>query len=225
VGQAAGAPWRVIDESADSPPSTERSGARRLLVAGALVAAVGLGVAAFALAATSGGSGGIAVAGAPALPAPSGEAMPRTSAVVVVEVVGAVRQPGVLRLPVGSRIGDAIEAAGGYSARLDAGRAARELNLAAKLEDGARVSVPSRDDPVATEQPGAAAASGGGGVIHLSRATAAELDALPGIGPVTAAKILASRDEKAFASVDDLRTRKLVGASTFEKLRALVAVP
>lgn len=225
MGQAAGAPWRVIDESANSQPSTEASGARRLLVAGALVAAVVLGIAAFALAATSGGSSGIAVAGAPALPAPSGEAATRTSAVVVVEVVGAVRQPGVLRLPVGSRIGDAIQAAGGYSARLDAGRAARELNLAAKLEDGSQISVPSRDDPVATEPLAGAAASGGGGVVHLSRATAAELDALPGIGPVTAAKILASRDEKPFASVDDLRTRKLVGASTFEKLRALVAVP
>jgi competence protein ComEA len=82
--------------------------------------------------------------------------------------------------------------------------------------------VPSRDDaaPAATTPGGET-----GGVVHLSRATAAELDSLPGIGPVTAAKILASRDEKPFASVDDLKTRKLVGAATFEKLRPLVAVP
>ena len=146
--------------------------------------------------------------------------------------------PGVFRLPAGSRIGDLVGAAGGYGPRVDADRAARELNLAAPLY-GRR----PHPRPVAgrCQRPTAAPGGGGGsgsaggsgaaggpkaaGPIDLNRATAEQLDTLPGIGPATAAKILASRDEQPFASVDDLRTRKLVGDKTFEKLKDLVTVP
>ena len=89
--------------------------------------------------------------------------------------------------------------------------------------------MPSRDDPPIGGT--AQGVAGGGGpstavaIVHLNSATAAELDSLPGIGPVTAAKILAARDKQPFAAIDDLRTRKLVGASTFDKIRALIAVP
>jgi competence protein ComEA len=123
-------------------------------------------------------------------------------------------------------------------ARLDAARAAGALNLAARVNDGDQIRVPSRDDP-ANGQGGSGADSGAGGaaagsaagpnatvaIVHLNSATAAQLDALPGIGPVTAAKILASRDKQRFSAVDELKSRKLVGASTFEKIRDLVAVP
>ena len=222
----AAAPWRALETTEATPDASEGERRRRILVVAGLSIAAVLGVAAFVLAA-SGGSGGLtvpseapresAVQAAGVVPSPSG--------VVVVEVVGAVRKPGVYRLAVGSRVGDAVAAAGGYAPRLDAARAERELNLAARLNDGDQVRVPSRDDV-----PGAAAGGGGqpaatGGIVHLSSATAAQLDALPGIGPVTAAKILASREKQPFAAVDDLRTRKLVGSSTFDKIRALVAVP
>ena len=82
------------------------------------------------------------------------------------------------------------------------------------------------DQPATTARPesGTGSSGGAGAPLNLNRATAAELDALPGIGPVTAAKIIASRDQQPFAAVSDLRTRKLVGEKTYASLKDLVAV-
>ena len=246
------AAWRVLDaEPQEGGIDTSGSGTagaqatswRRFLPILAIAAAVVLGIGAFVVAAA--GARPIAdVAGAEPFdsdaPGGAGGAAIRPSApgkggLLVVDVQGAVVHPGVVRLVAGSRVGDAIAAAGGYGPRVAADRVGQVLNLAALLRDGDKVVVPSRDDPAAGAAGSASGSSsggaGGGGSnpgpaspVDLNRATASELDALPGIGPVTAAKIIASRDEQLFAAVDDLRTRKLVGAATFDKLKGLVAV-
>jgi competence protein ComEA len=223
------APWRVVD--APAPPSDPSAGAaapppaRATIVVAAGAIALLLGAAVVIASGGLPGEGDDAVGGV-SVAASSGE--PATGEVVV-DVGGAVSSPGVYRLPAGSRVGDAVAAAGGFGPRVDAARAAVELNLAALLEDGAHLVVPSRDD--ATANPGPAGVGGppgggsdgpAGGLVDLNSATQAELEALPGIGPVTATKIIESRTAERFVSVDDLRTRKLVGAKTFETLRDLV---
>lgn len=165
---------------------------------------------------------------------PSGAAAPvlvsTPGAVMVIDVQGAVVRPGVHRLPAGSRVGDAIAAAGGYSPQVSIEAAAAALNLAAPLADGAKVRVPARGeliDPLASGGPGAPHSDDPGapvGLINVNRATTEELDTLPGIGPVTAAKIIDARESATFASVDELLAREVVGSSTFEKIRDLVTV-
>jgi competence protein ComEA len=145
---------------------------------------------------------------------------------VVVDVQGAVVTPGVHELRGESRVADAIDAAGGYSALVDVAAASRSLNLAARLTDGQQIHVPVLGEAAAATPapPLAPGTSGAGGLVDLNHASADELDTLPGVGPVTAAKIIDARAEAAFASVDELQSRGIVGPSTFEKLRELVTV-
>lgn len=140
---------------------------------------------------------------------------------IVVDVAGAVRSPGLYRLPAGSRVGDAIAAAGGYGPMVDAAAVARDLNLAAPLSDGEKVVVPDRASEVAPTKDGGEGASG---LVDLNRASAEALDALPGIGPVTVQRIIDARAERPFATADELLERKIVGPATWEKIRDLVTV-
>jgi competence protein ComEA len=243
------APWRALESPEPAAPAAETVAPARGFPRSAWLAGGGaalLAIAAFGLAFGSGIGGTISIdgttplgvdasAGAPGIApgvGPSDAVGP--GPLLVVEIVGAVEQPGVYRLPAGARVGDLVDSAGGYGPRVDTDRASRQLNLAAVLHDGDQVRVPSRDDPSrdlppAGPEAGAAGPAGGpakGGsvVVDLNRSTASELDTLPGIGPVTAAKIIASREQQPFRAVEDLRTRKLVGEKTFANLKDLVAV-
>jgi competence protein ComEA len=234
------APWRALE---DPPPSKDGGAAAAdasarslppIWVLAALSGASILVLVAFWLAVSS-SHGTVAIDGSSVLEGGVGQSRPSASGdaasgvkQLVVDVQGAVVRPGVIHLPAGSRVGDAIAAAGGFGPRVAAERVGRELNLAALLRDGDQILVPSRDDRSAPAGAGggsgSSGASPGTGPVDLNRATAAELDALPGVGPVTANKIIAARDEQPFASVDDLRSRKVVGAATFEKIKDLVVV-
>jgi competence protein ComEA len=141
-------------------------------------------------------------------------------ALLVVHVVGEVRQPGLYRLRDGARIADAVRRAGG--ARQGADLAA--VNLAAPLVDGVQVLVPSRSapggPPAASPREGVVPPTG---PISLSSATIEELDELPGVGPITAQKIVDYRAEHGpFASVDDLDAVPGIGPTRIEQLRELV---
>jgi competence protein ComEA len=139
---------------------------------------------------------------------------------LVVHVVGAVRRPGLYRLRDGSRIADAVQRAGGATRRADLSL----VNLAAPVSDGSQVVVPRRAPPAA---PGAAPAedsAAAGGPVHLNTATVEQLDELPGVGPVTAQKIIDYREQHgAFSSVDDLDAIPGIGPARLEQLRDLVA--
>ena len=168
---------------------------------------------------------------ASAASAPSGPTPPPQ---LVVHVIGEVARPGVVTLQAGARVADAIEAAGGSTGDADPG----DLNLARVLADGEQVVVGSRASPGGEVRSGptaagAAAGTGSGGavaattgaVVDLNTATAADLEALPGVGPVTASKILSWRDEHGgFTSVDQLQEVPGIGPKTYAQLAPLVTV-
>ena len=139
---------------------------------------------------------------------------------LVVHVVGAVRRPGLYRLRDGARIADAVRRAGGAAPGADLAA----VNLAAPLVDGVQVLVPAEAEPAAPGAPGGGSSAGGtGGQVSLSSATLEELDGLPGIGPITAQKIVDFRAEHGpFASVDELDAVPGIGPTRVENLRELV---
>ena len=147
------------------------------------------------------------------------QAAPRPAArPIVVDVVGAVREPGLYHLADGARVADAVAQAGGLSRRADR----RAVNLAARLADGQQVIVAVRGSPAALTATGSGP-SAPGAPLSLSAATAEQLDTLPGIGPVTAQKIVAFRQEHGpFTSVEGLDAIPGIGPARLAELKGLV---
>lgn len=176
-------------------------GVALLLVGARAIRGEGSTDASFAAADTGGsGSGSFAISGQ------SGD--------LVVDVTGAVRRPGVYRMPAGSRVNDAVTRAGGPT-----GKAELEVvNLAARLADGQQVVVPERLPAGASS---AATATAEEGPISLGTATVEQLEEIDGIGPVTAGDIVKFRDEHGgLSSVDQLDQVPGIGPATMEALRA-----
>ena len=142
------------------------------------------------------------------------------AATVTIHVVGEVRHPGVYELAGGSRARDAVDAAGGLLG--DAEQSA--VNLARVVADGEQIVVPRQgEDAPAASGAGAAGTAPSTGKVNLNTATAEQLDALPGVGPSTAGKIVADREANGpFRSVDDLMRVSGIGPAKFEALKDLV---
>lgn len=198
------------------------------LVAAGLLCVAG---AAWLLLAAGAASAPLAVDGEPAA---SRSALAQASASLaaasdlVIDVQGAVKRPGVVLLAPGARVADALAAAGGYSRQADLNAAAARLNLAALLTDGAQVYVPIIGAPTAGGGSDGGTGSGGGGgaggssLVNVNTATPEELEALPGIGPVTVQKIVAARAEQPFATLDEMVEREVIDRGQLEDIRDLV---
>lgn len=153
-------------------------------------------------------------------PAPvGGPTTPAPQPLVVVDVVGAVRRPGLYRLAAGARVADALARAGGSTRKADL----EQVNLAAPVGDGQQIVIPRRAAPGASPTGGGEPAQTG--PVHLNTATLEELDTLPGVGPVTAQKIVDYRTQHgAFRSVDELDAISGIGPARLDELRALVTL-
>ncbi len=169
-------------------------------------------------------TGGGAAAGAAGRPSSGG-----ATGTVFVHVVGAVGQPGLYELPRGSRVADAVGAAGGLTGA--AGQAG--INLARLVEDGEQVVVPTADEVAKGAPPASvggatgpsAGAAASAAIVDINTADAAALDTLPGVGPSTAAKIVADREANGpFASPDDLGRVPGIGPKKLEQLKPMIRV-
>lgn len=140
-----------------------------------------------------------------------------------VDVAGAVEKPGVYRLHGDARLKDALVAASGMSFEADREWVAKNLNLAAKLTDGGKIYVPrvGEGSRQKTEDGGGNVQGTSGGLININSASVNELDRLPGVGPVTARKIIEGRP---YGSVEDLSTKKVVGNKVFSEIKDMVSV-
>ncbi len=158
-------------------------------------------------------------------PPPTATSLPTsTPAPIRVYITGAVDQPAVYSLPPGSIVQDALEAAGGPTEDADLER----INLAQELRDQQQVYVPRRGE--AASRPLISGGTSGGsstgtGLVNINTASAAELETLPRVGPSTAQRIIAYRQEHGpFSAIEDIQNVSGIGPATFEQLKDLITV-
>lgn len=137
---------------------------------------------------------------------------------ISIDVSGAVVNPGVYQLEENSRVEDAVLSAGGFAENANGEYISRNLNMALKLSDGMKIYI-----PIAGEKYSGAVGSVAGvkTIININTATQAELEALSGIGPVTAAKIISARP---YTKIEDLLTLKIISKKVFDKIKDLISV-
>ena len=157
-----------------------------------------------------------------------------TQAPIVIQIIGEVVKPGVYTLPDGSRVQDAVEAAGGLLADANS----NSVNLAARLDDGQQINIPSQNGsvlapsvPLATSAPFAVVSTltptavSSASLININTATLQQLDTLPSIGPVTAQSIVTYRQQHGpFQHIEDIMNVSGIGPVTFDKIQSLITV-
>ena len=145
----------------------------------------------------------------------------QTESVIVADVAGAVEKPGVYTLPEGSRIGDALVAAGGLAAGADRAWVAQTLNLAAPIKDGEKVYIPDVQHVSGSAIQLVGEPAGRNGKINVNTASAGELDALPGIGAVRAEAIIAARP---YQDLHDLVTKAKIPESVYAQIKDAISL-
>ena len=139
-----------------------------------------------------------------------------TQNTIAVDVEGQVQKPGVYKLNSGSIVQDALVASGGLTGSADRDWVSKNLNLALKLSDGQKVYIPKQDEVVSNSALGLSSITSSTDLINVNSASEAQLDKLPGIGPVTAGKIISQRP---YSTIDDLLTKKVVSQKVFDQIK------
>lgn len=140
---------------------------------------------------------------------------------ISVDISGSIKTPGVYKLNDGDRIEDAIEAAGGFSENANQEYISKYINLAQKLVDGSKVYIPKVGEQIPIRGQAGSVAGATITSVNINTATQAELEALPGIGPVTASKIISDRP---YQKVEELLSKKIVSKAVFEKIKDQIVV-
>ncbi len=150
------------------------------------------------------------------------ESLIQAQKMISVDVSGAVNKSGVFKLSADSRIEDAIKAAGGFSESANQEYISKYLNMAQKLSDGSKVYVPLAGEQVPNSGSGAVAGTSAQTKVNINKASEGELvDALLGVGPATASKIISGRP---YQTIEDLFNKKVVGKAVFEKIKDQIVV-